>query len=222
MYTALVIALMLFGTALLPDLLPAAGFGWDALNGMGLGALVLLVTLAWDSEAPSNPLRLRLHQNLALAAAVLASVHVLGFLIMDPVLLEHLKPTAPVHMLMAMLSYCALLGLVTTSFPGIRRRLYKRYQYFKFWHIGLSALTLTAALWHLIATSSVYQSGIRAGALLLIAGALPTIAIMRRRTSTHDPISPAPADAASADRQSIGLLLCGLMVAVAYTALKNL
>lgn len=222
MKAGLLIALLLYGVALLPDGLPAAGFGWDALNGLGISALALLIALAWDAETPSAGLRLRVHQNLALGALALLTAHAIGFLLHDPLLLEHLKPAAPVHMLMALAAFLIILVLGITSFPRVRRPVYGGFRNFRHWHIALSLLALTGSLWHLLGTGSTFRGPWRSGVLIAAVALLPVAARLRRATGGHRGWSPPPPDGDSADRQALVTTVAGLLLAVGYGALKNL
>lgn len=222
MKAGLLAALLLFVTALLPDRLPAAGFGWDVLNGLGISALALLIALAWDAESPSRAVRLRIHQSLALGAALLLTAHSVGFLLLDPLLLEHLKPTAPVHMLIALAAFLIILILGITSFPGARRRVYGGFQNFRRWHIALSLLALAGSLWHLLGTGSTFQGLWRTGVLVSAAALLPMTARMRRAAGRHRGWSQPPVDLATADRHAIAATAAGLCLALGYSLLKNL
>ncbi|MEZ5550767.1 MAG: ferric reductase-like transmembrane domain-containing protein [Pseudomonadales bacterium] len=222
MTAGLLVALLLFGAALLPDRLPAAGFGWDALNGLGISALALLIALAWDAESPSRTVRLRLHQNLALGALVLVTAHSVGFLLFDPLLLEHLKPTAPVHMLIALAALLIIVILGITSFPGIRHRIYAGFRNFRRWHIALSLLALAGSLWHLLGIGSTFQGPWRTGVLVAGAALLPLVARLRRANGGHRGWSQPPADIRAADRHAIAATAAGLCLAVGYGLLKNL
>lgn len=175
------IALPIFGVVLVPGGLPVAGWGWDALNGLGLAGIVLLAVIGWTSESPARPPRLRLHQALAVVVTALVTLHAAGFLLADPLTLEYLKPTAPVYMLIGVLAYLLLLALTITSFPGPRRSLYRRFQHFRRWHLGLSLGVLGTALWHVLGTDFLYRDSFRAAVLLLVAAALPSFAVLRRR-----------------------------------------
>lgn len=222
MKATLLVALLLFGAALLPERMPAAGFAWDALNGLGISALVLLITLAWDAESPSQTLRLRIHQNLALVVVALVSAHSIGFLLFDPLLLEHLKPTAPVHMLMALAAFLLILILAITSFPGVRRRVYRRFQNFRTWHIALSLLVLATSLWHVLGTDSTFQGWWRTGVVVFGIALLPIVARVRRGAGIHRAWNQPPADKHHADGQAIAAVAVGVCLALVYSALKNL
>lgn len=111
----LVVSLLFLSTALLPDGLPAASWFWESLNGLGLTAMVLLVVLVFEAQTPSPPTALRQHQAVAILAMILTALHVLGFRLFDPLLLEHLKPSAPWSMLSALLAVLLLLILCVAS-----------------------------------------------------------------------------------------------------------
>jgi len=217
----LVISLLFISVALLPFGLPAAGWLWESLNGLGLAAMVLFVVLAFEAQTPSPPLALRQHQALAILATVLVALHALGFLLADPILLEHLKPSAPWSMLSALLALLLLLILCVASFPRWRRYVWPRFAVFRRWHLGLSLLTIGLMLWHLLGTASVFAETWRAASLVALMAGIPLVAVMIRGRGgvpvmVRDMESPA-----DPIRAAIRIGCACLLFAVFYGGLKQ-
>lgn len=202
--------------ALLPDGLPAAGWGWDSLNGLGLVAMVVLVLLAWEAQTPSRREPLRLHQALAIAATGFVFLHALGFLLLDPVLLEHLKPTAPGPMLAAWLTLPILLFLCVMSFPRARRRVWSQFSAFRVWHLSLTGLMTVLVLVHVIGTGSAFAPAWKAGVLVLLMGGLPVAAYLFRRRGAAPPLSREPATLMNPAGFAVGITLAGLVLSLLY------
>lgn len=224
------LALAILGITLLPDRYPAGGFLWDLLNGLGFAALAILVFLGWDSGHPASQPRLRLHSNLAVAGSLLVVAHAVGFLVADPLLLEYLKPTAPLGMLAGLLAALAMLAVTVTSYPTLRRRCYGTYQRFRWWHRTAGIVLLGLSLWHAVAAGysvgsvpGTGWSGIARLVLLLpFVALLPLAAVYRRAEHRALPSGPAPASRSVADREAMMVLLMLILLAVVWAAIKNL
>lgn len=223
------LALAMLGVSLLPDRYPAAGLLWDFLNGLGFGALAVIVFLGWDSESPATHPRVRLHQHLATVGCLLMGGHVVGFLIADPLLLEYLKPTAPLSMLAGLAAAVAMLAVTVSAYPSLRRRCYGSFPRFRRWHRNTGIVLLGLAIWHVVGAGysvgdepGVSRTGaVRLALFLPLVAAVPLIAFYRRRTARFVPIGPPPPGNAAADRDALLVLLTLLLLASAWTAVKN-
>lgn len=224
------LAFAVLGITLLPDRYPAAGFLWDLLDGLGFAALAILVFLGWESGHRASAPRLRLHSNLAVAGSLLVVAHAIGFLIADPVLLEYVKPTAPLGMLAGLLAALGMLAATVTSYPGLRRRCYGTYKRFRWWHRTAGIVLLSLGLWHVAGASysvgSVPGSGwngiVRLVLLLPLVALLPLAAFYRRADRRPLRSGPAPANRLAADRDAVMVLLVLILLAVAWAVIKNL
>lgn len=223
------LALALLAFALLPDRYPASGFLWDWLDGLGFGALAIVVFLGWDSQSPASHPRLRLHSHLATAGCLLAGAHAVGFLLADPLLLEYLKLKAPPSMLAGLAAALAMLALTISSYPTLRRRCYSTFKQFRSWHRWAGIVLLALSLWHTVGAGysvgpgpGSRQTGITRLVLLLpLVVLLPLAAFWQRRRTRPLAIGPPPADSVAADRDAAIVLLMLVLLSLAWAAVKN-
>lgn len=194
---------------------------WEAINGLGVGCIAILVATAFDARTPATRNSLRLHQGFALVAASLAALHALSFLILDPLLLEHLKLTAPLHMWMAVSSLVLLLLVTGFSFAPWRQRVFGDFRTFRFWHVALTLLVLLSALVHVVETASAFRSSVRVWLLAVLMIGLPTAAMLMRRRSWNPTHTTVPSDINSADATSLRVGLILLSIALAYSVLRQ-
>lgn len=221
MKTPLFVTAALVAVIVLPDGQPSASWMWETINGLGLACIAILVATAVDARTPATRNSLRLHQGFALVAASLAALHALGFLILDPLLFEHLKPTAPLHMWMAVLSLILLLVVTGVSFAPWRQRVFGDFRAFRFWHVALTLLVLLSALVHVAETDAAFRSSLRVWLLAVLMTGLPTAAILMRRRNWNPTHASAPSDINVADVTSrrVGLIL--LVFALGYPVLRQ-
>jgi hypothetical protein len=96
-----------------------------------------------------------LHRDLGYVALLLLAGHVGVLLVAEPLLLEHLKPTAPLHMMSGLLALILMLVLVFTSIPTARRRLWSDYYRFRHLH-GLVAVAIILLVFFHVLVSGFY------------------------------------------------------------------
>lgn len=206
----IILIIVVLGSGLAARALPSGGYWWDFLAALGYCAFALIAFMGWESEAPGRNPRLRLHRNLALLGSLIVTAHAVGYLVIDPVVIEYLLPAAPAYMLMGIAALLLLLGSTISSLPGPRRRTYSGFPAFQRWHRVLFLLLLTTTSWHVIGTgfslSSLWQTVPLA---LLLAGA-PALAYCARRLNRQPPMSPEPQSQQAADLQPV--LIGALMV----------
>jgi len=209
MYPLLGFCALILIVGVLPGGGVSAGFWWDALLGAGYCSLAILAFLGWDSESPATHPRIRLHRNLALLAAGFATIHTLGFLLLDETLIEYLLPSAPAYMLMGMVAFLCLLAATISSLPVVRRKFYRNFGSFRSWHRGLFALVLIASIWHLVGTDFTLRGTWQLASAGLLLGFLPALAYALRRAARPLPLSGIPERTKSVDVQSVitGLLI---------------
>ena len=137
--------------------LPAPlGFAWDLANGLGYLSLALCLCLfiyagrARVFPPYSGRFFANLHRDLGYIALALALVHAGLLLYREPLLLEHLKPTAPLHMLSGTLALLLMGMLVLSSLPRLRRRLWPDYHRFRHLHAVTSVSVLALSLYHVV------------------------------------------------------------------------
>lgn len=213
--------LVIIVIASVPEPLPAGGPIWDWLSGMGFGALAFVLALSWEAESPAPQPRLTVHRNLAIAASAFATIHAFGYLVTDPISLEYLLPTAPLHMLVGILGYLALLLVTMSALPVPRRRLYASFTTFRRWHLWLSIFALAASGWHVIGTGFAVSGWGRVSVFALLAVALPAGAYFARRQNLTTTQGPAPASAAIGNRLIMLSACISLLLAFLYSAVRN-
>jgi len=206
---------------LLPGGTPAGGLGWDWLGALGFGALAFLLALAFESESPAREPRLTAHRNLALAACALAGAHALGYLVLDPVSIEYLKPKAPGHMLAGIVGIVGLTALTATAFPRPRRRVFSGFARFRRWHLMLAIGTLALGAWHAIGTGFTVRPGLSAVVLALLLGVAPAAAWVARRRGRPTAFGPSPESAADGTRHTVLALLLVLLLATLSAVARN-
>ena len=131
-------------------------FAWDLANGAGyLSLAVCLLLFVYAGRARRFPpysgrFFANLHRDLGYIALGLGVVHAGLLLYREPWLIEHLKPTAPLHMLAGTLSLLLMTLLVLSSLPRLRRRLWPDYHRFRHVHAVVSVSLVALALYHVV------------------------------------------------------------------------
>ena len=227
MISTLTLTAILLLVCLLPGLLPAAGFTWDWLGGIGFAALAVLVGLALDAESPARSPRLFAHRNFAVVATVLVWLHALGYLALDPVSIEYLLPTAPGYMLVGLVSGIVLLGLTATAFPHIRRYCYASFASFRRWHLALSVAALAGSIWHIVGTQFIVTGAFRLTVFSVLVIGLPILAYQLRRAGKPalrraGKLTLAPSGTVTASRDYVLVTLGCLLLAAGYAGVRNL
>ena len=170
-------------------------------------AFTLIAFMGWDSESPVRAPRLRLHRNLAILAAVVATAHALGYLIIDATVVEYLLPAAPNYMLLGIFAWVLLTATTYSSLPGPRQRTYPAFSSFRSWHRMLYLLLLATSAWHVLATDFSLPSFWQVALLSALLIGAPLIAYLSRRAGATTPVTNAPAGDKAADLHPT---LCGL------------
>jgi predicted CXXCH cytochrome family protein len=151
-----------------------------------LSALIVLLLFAWPmrgrDRVPLAPIAPGRHRDLALACFALALGHAVALIWAEPLLLEYLKPTAPLHMLTGIAALAALLALVATGFESVRRRLWRSARGFQATHVGVAIAALAATGAHVIASARYVDSRWKV-AVLCGASTLAALGILRARRS---------------------------------------
>jgi hypothetical protein len=156
---------------------PAVNLLWDWANAMGYCALAVALMLFVYTGRPrafpafSGRFFANLHRDFGYITLALVVGHI-GILLYDqPLLLEHLKITAPVHMLAGLASAVALLVLVVSSITSLRRYLWRDHQRFRGFHAWLSIAVVLLLLVHVVG-SAYYLNSVWKMAICLTAGAI--------------------------------------------------
>jgi predicted ferric reductase len=134
---------------------------WDWANAMGyLAVAISLFLFIYKGRAHTFPpfsgrFFANFHRDLGYIVVLLLAGHVGVLLVEEPLLLEHLKPTAPLHMMSGLLALVLMLLLVCTSIPVVRRRLWPDYHLFRHLH-GLAAVAIVLLVFFHVLVSGFY------------------------------------------------------------------
>jgi DMSO/TMAO reductase YedYZ heme-binding membrane subunit len=177
----------LWATALLlllivpPALAGFIGIGWEASQWTGYAGTLACLALAGSPVRPRNSvpptlLSLRLHTSIGWLAVLAVALHVGGLLLADRIVIEYLKPTAPLYQLAGIAAALVLLALALTGGAGARRRLWRSHRGFQATHVILGGLLAVLIAAHVIVTARYLGGGARrvlfaaaaAGALLML------------------------------------------------------
>ncbi len=145
---------------------------WDLANAMGYLALSITLLLfvykgrARGFPAYSGRFFANLHRDLGYIVALLLLAHVGLLLLAEPLLLEHIKPTAPLHMLSGLIALIVMLLLVVSSIPALRRRLWPDYHLFRHVHAVMAVAGLGLVFYHVLVSgyylNSLWKTGLLA------------------------------------------------------------
>ena len=133
---------------------PFAGLAWDWANYLGyLGLAIVMLLFSYAGRPRTFPpfsgrFFANLHRDLGYLALLVVAAHVGLLLVAEPLLLEHLKPSAPLYMLAGLLASLLLLVLVVSSITRLRRRVWPDYQRFKRLHAWLAIACVAFIGWH--------------------------------------------------------------------------
>lgn len=161
---------------------------WDWANVMGYLVLALaLLLFVYRGRARSFPafsgrFFANLHRDLGYIALFLLTGHVGLLLWAEPLLLEHLKPTAPLHMLAGLFALLFMIVLVISSVPFLRRRLWPNYHSFRRLHALFAAAILGLVIYHVVMSGFYMNSRWKLAVLAGVACYVATSAVRRERT----------------------------------------
>lgn len=216
------IALLLL--AVLPVFAGFVGFWWELcqMAGLwgGLGCLLLCgAPLRPRDAAPPTLLSLRQHSLIGWLALTAVLVHVGGLVLADRVVIEYLKPSAPLYQLAGIAAGVLLLLVVVSSVGAVRPRLWKNHRAFQATHVILGCLLIALIAVHVIATDR-YIGGRGRRALLLAAVIGAILMLLRpRRPSTAGPLAGAPLRQLVFGRNSKWIFGVACVLALALTVL---
>lgn len=130
---------------------------WEFFMLVGLlaGAIMIAIPIfsprvwvAFGGDPRQLRFLLNLHSDLSYCVVFLLSVHIAGLLIIEPLLIEYLKLSAPWSMLAAIVATVALVALLISSIYRANLRL--RYRRWRIWHVGLSVVAMSFTAFHII------------------------------------------------------------------------
>jgi hypothetical protein len=161
---------------------------WDWANVMGYLVLALVLLLfvyrgrARAFPAFSGRFFANLHRDLGYIALFLLAGHVGLLLWVEPLLLVHLKPSAPLHMSAGLFALFFMMVLVISSVPFLRRRLWPNYHRFRRLHALLAAAILGLVIYHVVMSGFYMNSRWKLAVLAGVVCYVATSAIRRERT----------------------------------------
>lgn len=191
------------GGALLALLaLPAvAGFigpAWELSQWAGLAGAIACILLCGaplrprDAEPPTL-LSLRLHTAIGWAALILTALHVGGLVLCDHVVVEYLKPSAPLYQIAGIAAAVLLVMLALLSHGPLRRRLWRSHRGFQASHVVLACALAALIAVHVVVTAR-YVGGVGRRVLYVAAtiGALAMLLRARRPLQRSRQAPPRP------------------------------
>ncbi len=165
-------AILLLAT--LPAFAGFVGVGWELsqiaglLGCMGCAALCGAPLRPRDALPPTL-VSLRLHTLIGWLALLAVLIHVGGLILADRLVVEYLKPTAPLYQLAGIAAGALLLIIVVSGIAALRRRLWSSHRGFQSTHVILGCVLMPLIAVHIIATDR-YAGG--RGRRVVILGAM--------------------------------------------------
>ena len=195
-FSALLLACLLLPAALLAlwPTPPGNYLLWDWANGMGYLVLAISLFLFVYKGRPraypayTGRFFANFHRDLGYIAFALLAGHVGILLWAEPLLVEHLKPAAPLHMLAGLMAFLLMLLLVLSSIPSLRRRLWPDYHLFRHVHAVVAVAIIALTMYH-VCFSAFYLNTQWKAAVLLLLGVVVTLYY----ASSHAPVPSVPA-----------------------------
>ncbi|HJP36219.1 MAG TPA: hypothetical protein QF901_09520 [Gammaproteobacteria bacterium] len=182
---------------------PQNGWWWDILMGVGMLGVGLMIAVPLISPRvwvhfSGDPRALRfvlyVHRDVSYVVLLLTAIHVVGLLLIDAVLIEYLKLSAPWSMLAAIVAAVMLLVLVLSSLYRIDFHL--RYRSWRLWHGGFSGLTMALVAFHVVDAGFYINSPIKKAVFVVLAAG-PSLATIGAgswhalaRATVHGETSP--------------------------------
>ncbi len=226
--------------ATLPAFAGFAGVGWELCQVAGLLGCIACLLL---SGAPLRPrqaqpptlLSLQLHTLLGWLALLAVAIHAGGLVLSDRLVLEYLKPSAPLYQLAGMAASVVLLVVVLSGLPSVRRRLWSSHRGFQSSHVILGCVLIVLIAIHVIVTAR-YVGGVGRRVLILAAMVGGLLMLMRPGSTGRGSTSRRLTGAAAAAQQRVfgrnstlvfavvtilAISLAGLMGAAAGAALRE-
>lgn len=142
---------------IVPPAVPQNALWWDYFMALGYIATALLLLLpfittrfwfALGGEAAESRAILTAHRVVTYVVVLFLGVHIGGLLILDPLVLEYLKPSAPWGMLAALFASVAIVLLIVQS--EFRLTFNMRYNRWRYWHGFLTVIAVAGTFYHIL------------------------------------------------------------------------
>lgn len=208
---------------------PAISLVWDWANALGYLGLACCLLLFIYAGRPrvfppySGRFFANLHRSLGYVALLLVAAHV-GLLLYDqPLLLQHLKLSAPLYMLAGLAALVLLLVLCISSITALRKRIWPDYHRFKMIHAALAIGCVALSGWHIIGSSFYLNSSLKLGvASISVSGLLGYYLYSRLRGADRVRRGPGLRDSAAYSRSlSYGPALLLVIIVLALLLLST-
>jgi hypothetical protein len=210
-------------------LAPFAGLAWDWANNLGyLGVAIIMLLFIYAGRPRAFPpfsgrFFANLHRDLGYLALLLVAAHVGLLLAAEPLLLEHLKPSAPLYMLAGLVATVLLLVLVVSSITALRRRIWPDYRRFRSLHAWLAIACAVLAGWHVAGSHFYLNTNFKLAVAGTVAIAVLAYYLSARRGARRRVrfVSRLRNTAACSHLLSYGATLLLVILALALVALRS-
>ena len=176
--------------------MPPLPTSWEFAQALGLCSVALCLILCVLAVRPrsgaARAFSLGAHELLGWVALVTAILHVGVLLAVDPVVVEHVKPTTPRYEYAGAVGLLALLFLTAPAGAAVRSRLWPRHRNFQATHVGIACLLVVALAVHVLSTGRYVRGPAHAVAYVLMSG-VALLALLRgcaQRSSAQAPARP--------------------------------
>jgi predicted CXXCH cytochrome family protein len=171
--------------ALLPLFAGFGGTGWELSQMAGLLGCIGCIALCGAplrprAAIPPTLLSLKLHTVIGWASLSLVAIHVGGLILADRMVVQYLKPSAPLYQLAGIAAAALLLLVVLSGMAPVRRRLWKSHRGFQSTHVIGGCVLIALIAMHVIATER-YIGGRGRRALILAATMGGILMLLRPR-----------------------------------------
>ena len=158
---------------------------WDWANALGYISISIALLLFIYSGKPSpypnysGKFFVNFHRDLGFIALILIVLHITILLITEPLLIEHIKLTAPIYMLSGLLAAILILVIAFSSIRPFRKKLWGNYLQFKRFHNILSILAVSLIAIHIYISR--FYANHTAKLLLLLALCIISLTLYMKR-----------------------------------------
>jgi hypothetical protein len=223
-----------FLLATLPAFAGFVGVGWELCQMVGLlgciGCIILCGAPLRPRQAqPPTLMSLQLHTLVGWLALLAVAIHVGGLVFSDRLVIEYLKPSAPLYQLAGIAAAVVLLMLVLSGLAVVRRKLWGSHRGFQSTHVILGCLLIALLAVHVLVTAR-YVGGRGRRVVILAAMIGGLLMLLRPRRIAHVMAAAKPLRQLVFGRNSrlvlgvvtvLAMALAGLMGAAAGAALRE-
>ena len=157
---------------------------WEIAQALGLcavaGCLILCVLAVRPRGAAAAAFPMRAHEFLGWAVLGAAMLHVGLLLGFDGTVVEHVKPTAPLHEYAGILALLLLVFLTVPAVTTLRWRLWPRHRIFQAAHVGAACLLVVILAVHVLGTARYVRGWAHAAAYIVLSSTV-LLALLRTR-----------------------------------------